>query len=75
MGFPTDSVVKNLPVTQETQVQPWGRKDPLEKETAAHSRFFFLGNPMDRVTWWATVLGVTKNLVHGVAKRRTRFSK
>ena len=31
------SVVKNLPVMQETQVQPLGQEDPLEKEMATHS--------------------------------------
>ena len=29
--------VKNLPVTQETQVRFLGREDPLEKEMATHS--------------------------------------
>ena len=36
-GFPGDSVVKNLPANQETQVQFLGRQDPLEKEMATHS--------------------------------------
>ena len=31
-------MVKNLPATQKTQVQPLGREDPLEKATATHSR-------------------------------------
>ena len=30
-------MVKNLPVTQETQVQSLGWEDPLEKEMATHS--------------------------------------
>ena len=29
--------IKNLPAVQETQVQPLGWEDPLEKETATHS--------------------------------------
>ena len=29
--------VKNLPTMQETQIQPLGQKDLLEKETATHS--------------------------------------
>ena len=37
IGFPDGSVVKNLPTTQETWVQSWGWKDPLEKEMATHS--------------------------------------
>ena len=36
-GFPGGSVVKNLPVMQETQVQSLGWEDPLEKEMATHS--------------------------------------
>ena len=34
--FLVAQVVKNLPVTQETQVQFLGREDPLEKEMATH---------------------------------------
>ena len=30
-------VVKSLPATQETWVQPLGQEDPLEKGKAAHS--------------------------------------
>ena len=36
-GFPGDSVVKNLPAKQETQIGSLGWKDPLEKEMASHS--------------------------------------
>ena len=31
-------MVKNLPAMQETEVQPLGQEDPLEKEMATHSR-------------------------------------
>ena len=40
LDFPAGSAVKNLPAMQEpqeTQVQPLGQEDPLEKEMAAHS--------------------------------------
>ena len=37
MGFPGDSVVKNPPAMQETQVQSLGWEDPLEKEMPTHS--------------------------------------
>ena len=30
-------MVKNLPATQETQIQSLGQEDPLEKEMATHS--------------------------------------
>ena len=36
MGFPGDSVVKNLPAIQETRVRSMGREDPLEEEMATH---------------------------------------
>ena len=36
-GFPGDSVVKNPPAKQETQVRSVGWQDPLEKEMATHS--------------------------------------
>ena len=50
MGFQDGSVVKNLPVVQETQIF-LGWKDPLEKEMATHWNI---------LAWDATVLGVTK---------------
>ena len=37
MGFPTGSVVKNLPTMQETLVRSLGREDPLAKRMATHS--------------------------------------
>ena len=36
-GFPSDSVVKNLPAVLETWVQSLGWEDPIEKGTATHS--------------------------------------
>ena len=37
MGFPSGSVVKNLPVRQEMRVRSLGQEDPLEEEIATHS--------------------------------------
>ena len=37
MGFPSGSVVKNLPAVQEAQVRSLGWEDLLEKERATHS--------------------------------------
>ena len=37
MGFPGGSVIKNLPMMQETQVQSLGQEDPLEESMARHS--------------------------------------
>ena len=36
-GFPSDSVVKNLPAMQERQVWFLGLQDPLEEEMTTHS--------------------------------------
>ena len=37
LGFPGGSVVKDLPASQEMQVQSRGRDDPMEEEMATHS--------------------------------------
>ena len=34
---PGESVIKNLPAVEESQVQSLGWEDPLEKEMATHS--------------------------------------
>ena len=50
-------MVKNLPATQESQVQSLGQEDPLEKRMAAYPlQYSCLENSMDR----GTVHGVTK---------------
>ena len=36
-GFPGDSMVKNLPAMQETQILSQGWEDPLEEGIATHS--------------------------------------
>ena len=46
---------------QEMQVPFLCQGDPPEKEMQ-HIPVFFVGNPMDRRTWWTTVHGVTKEL-------------
>ena len=38
-GFPSGSVVENLPEVQETRVQSLGWKDPLEEGMTTHSSF------------------------------------
>ena len=61
MGFPGGSVVKNPPTNagDMASIPDSGRSgegncDPLQ--------YSCLGNPMDRVTWLATVHRVTKEL-------------
>ena len=60
MGFPGGSVVKNLPANaRDVDLIPYsgrcpggGNSNPLQ--------YSYLGNPMDRGAWRATVLGVAK---------------
>ena len=61
MGFPSGSVVKNLPAMQETWIRSLGREDPLEEGMATHSSTLAWRIPMDRGTWQATVQRVTKS--------------
>ena len=56
--------VKNPPAKKEPQeirAQSLGQEDLLEEEMATHSSILAWENPMDRGTWRATVLGVTKS--------------
>ena len=52
-------LVKNLPATQETQVQFLGQKDPLEKEMATQSSVIGW-----RIPWTEEPVAT----VHGVAR-------
>ena len=54
-------MVKNMPTTQETQVQSLDWEDPLEKGMTTHSSIHAWRIPMDTGAWWATV--------HRVAER------
>ena len=62
MGFLGGSVVKNLPanagdigsVPGSERSPGGGNGNPLQ--------YSYLGNPMDRGTWWAAVHGVAKEL-------------
>ena len=58
MGFPGGSVVKNLPVMQEMQVQSLGQEDPLEKKMATHSS----------ILAWEIPWAEEQAIVHGVTK-------
>ena len=59
-GFPGGSVVKNLPAMQEMLFQSLGLGRSSGERNGNPLQYSCLGNPMDRETWWATVLGVTK---------------
>ena len=47
---------------QETWVQSWRWKDPLEKENGNSFQYSCLGNPKDRGAWQATVHQNAKEL-------------
>ena len=51
MDFLGGSVVKNLPVMQEMQVQSLGWEDPLEKEVATHSSVLAWRIPWTKELW------------------------
>ena len=63
-GFPSSSVVKNLPAVQElleTQVWYLGQEDPLEKSMAIHSIILAWRIPRTEEPGEAIVHGVTKS--------------
>ena len=45
-GFPSGSLVKNLPAMQETRVRSLGQEDPLEEGMTTHS-----SNLAWRISW------------------------
>ena len=60
-GFPGDSVPKNLPAVQETQVQHLGWEDPLEEKMANHSNIFAQESPWDRGAWGLQSIGLQES--------------
>ena len=64
MGFPGDSVIKNLPEiyeSQEMEVGRWLEESPGEGH-GSPLQYSWLKNPIHRGAWWATAHGVTKQL-------------
>ena len=67
LGFPGDTVVKNLPVNAGDardvgSILESGRSPGLEMDWKWQSTpVFFPGKPLDRGAWWATVHGGTKS--------------
>ena len=55
LSSPGGSVVKNMPVMQETQVWSLGWEDPLGEGNGNLLQYSCLKNPMDRGAWRATV--------------------
>ena len=60
-SFPGGSSVKNSTATQVMCVQSLGQEAPLEKGNGNPLQYSCQENFIDRVGWWATVLGVTEN--------------
>ena len=63
LGLPGGSAVKNPPVnagdTREVGLIPGSGRSSREGNGNS-LQYSFLENPMDRGSWWATVLGVAK---------------
>ena len=60
-GFPGGSVIKNPPVnSRDTGSVPGSGRSPGEGN-GNPLRYSYLGNPMDRGTWQATVHGTAKS--------------
>ena len=60
MGFPSGSVVKNLPAMQENRVQSLDWEDPLEKRMATRGSIFAWRIPWTEEPGRATVPRVAK---------------
>ena len=59
-GFPSGSMVKNLPAkARGTRLTTGHGRFPREGN-GSPLQYSCLGNPMDRGAWWATVHGVAK---------------
>ena len=58
--FPGGSVVKNLPTNAgDVGLIPGLGRAPTEGN--GNLLWYYLGNPMGRAAWWATVHGITKS--------------
>ena len=77
MGFPGDSVVKNLLPMQEMQVRSLGWADHLEKEMATHSSILAWRTPWTEEPGRLQSIGSQRvehswrAMIHGVAKSGT----
>ena len=63
LGFPGGTVVKSLPANAgDAGLIPESGRSPGEGNSNL-LQYCYLGNPMDRGAWWATVHGLAKELV------------
>ena len=59
-ALPGDSVIKNLPANAEDTGSILGSRRSAAEGNGNPLQYSYLGNPMDRGAWWATVLRVAK---------------
>ena len=64
MGFPDDSVVKNLPANAGDAGSISGTGRSSEEGNGHSLQYSCLGDPRDRGAWWATLRGVEKSQVY-----------
>ena len=69
MGFPGDSVVKNLPVKQEKRIQSLCQEDPLEKEMVTHSSIL-----ANKIPWIEEPAGLQPMASQGVRHSLMNYS-
>ena len=70
LGFPGDSVVKNLPAHAGDMGLIPGSGTSSGKGNGNPLRHCCLGNPMDRGAWWATVHGVLTIVGHDLVTKQ-----
>ena len=61
VGFPGSSVVKNLPANVGDMGSIPGTERSPGEGNGSPFQYSYLGNPMDRRTWWAIVHGAGKS--------------
>jgi len=74
---PGESVIKNLPAVEESQVQSLGWEDPLEEEMATHSSLLAEKSHGQRSfpgysPWGRTELDTTEHTACSIASRQRR---
>ena len=69
-GFPGGPVVKNLPVDTDSWVQSLGWEDPLEEETATHSRILAWKIPCTAEPGGLQFTGLQRATAHACTYKR-----
>ena len=67
MGFPSGSVVKNLPATVEDAGSIPGLGRSPGEGNGNPLQYSCLGNVMDRGAWWPTVYGESQRVRYNLA--------